>query len=336
MTEADDAIVVALGGDTAATRDVIEHLRRTHDLDVAGATARIMLAEGIMHAYDDKLVESKDRLRRASTVATMQRDPEAACAANAWLSFIEYNHGELIDAARRACAVIDESRGVFVHADWRAASVLAALFQLANDRLHANGWFTFARQRAAQSVDTNMMAAAIFSMAVTRLGSSRFAAICAGAELPESDLLFLRSSAAYDRRSGSAVQTYFHALHRGLAHAMVDEHAAAIEAFAAYDAQRPATDIDPVMHAERGWCRSRLGDAAGAMEDAAVAAQHIGRLVDDDDVAIAHRRLSAIHDAAGDAAASRRHLELSQAAANRFIQCTRDAHAYLLSARPTP
>jgi Tfp pilus assembly protein PilF len=63
----------------------------------------------------------------------------------------------------------------------------------------------------------------------------------------------------------------------------------------------------PALFADRAWCRSQMGDLAGARADVAQAEQRIDPAIDNDDRALAHGRLAQVFSALGDADAAREH-----------------------------
>lgn len=312
----DDALQLARLGDAAATRQRIESIRRDFDVHRAPqATLQLMLAEGIMLAYDGDMDGARDRMRRALALCALATEPRHAALAHAWTAFLDYSLGELDRVAEHAVEAMRLGQGVSRPACARAASLIGMLHNASGAGERASAWFGLARRLASADQDGAMTSAIIFNMAASRFAAARVRQVGEGedAGVDGADLLFLQSSRNYDDGRRLDVQGYLHRMLQGFALAATGEHRQALDCLSLFGTEAvPAVwRDDALIAAERAWCALKSGDAAAARALGEQAERHVEALTEAGERLIAHQRLRDVASELGDVARAERHATLA-------------------------
>jgi len=312
----DDALQLARLGDAAATRQRIESIRREFNVHRAPqATLQLMLAEGIMLAYDGDLDGARDRMRRALALCALATEPRHAALAHAWTAFLDYSDGHHDQVAEHAIEAMRLGQGVSRPACARAASLIGMLHNACGACERASAWFGLARRLASADQDGAMTSAIIFNMAASRFAAARVRQVGEGepAVVDGADLLFLQSSRNYDDGRRLDVQGYLHRMLQGFALAATGEHSQALDCLSLFGTEAvPAVwRDDALIAAERAWCALKAGDETAARVLADHAERHVEALTEAGERLIACQRLQALAAALGDRARAERHATLA-------------------------
>lgn len=295
----EDTLRLARLGDAAATRARIDAVRQGFDVHRAPqATLRLMLAEGIMLAYDGDLDTARDRMRRALALCALTTEPRHAALAHAWTAFLDYADARYDEVRTHAFEALRLGQGVSRAACARAACLIGMLRMSCATPEQAAPWFGLARRLASADQDGATTSAIIFNMAASRFAAARVRQVGEGEEdaIDAADLLFLQSSRNYDQGCRLDVQGYLHRMLQGFALAATGEHRQALECLALFDTEAvPALwRDDALIAAERAWCHLRCGETGPARALAARARAGIDALAEAGERLIVHRRLQAI------------------------------------------
>lgn len=299
--------------------------------EVPEAAVKLLVAEGVLHAYLDDLPVALDRIRRALTLSQAPGMAGCRALALAWQSFVYFNLGKTIEAAESALDCLELTGSQSHPASLRALTILACCEMICGNERAAKVISSFVRNMSADLRDRMALSALMFDLSAIRLANARFSVICGGEEASieiEQLLILVDSSTTYDFIIDLGVQHYLHLELRGLALSLLGRWTDALEALRRWQHEAPAHVVEcaPSSLAELSWCLLQTGDEAGAAQVCSTSLATLDRVVHSDDGATACGRLSRIFGGLGDMA-------MAEAVDEKKLSYVVDYHSHLQELR---
>jgi tetratricopeptide (TPR) repeat protein len=174
-----------------ATKKLVELRAGYAKIHTGPATVWIMLAEGLVHLFQEEQLKALDRIKRAQVLGRAMGYHAIIASASAWKAHIELGRSEF--------AALTESLGLaFENVDandhdthTRLAMVLFNALATKGDQVEAQKWFLRAHDRAVKNGDQASIEALLYNRATFGVANLR-AACCFHAITPE-DISFARS-----------------------------------------------------------------------------------------------------------------------------------------------
>lgn len=302
---------------------VKQHFGKRIDPEVA---CWLMLAEGLVHYFEFRLITTQDLFRGAYGTALAFGSTLARPSCAAWMAFVEFNAGlydsmiRFIEEALSGAAEDDhQARG-------RASLVLADAFHFAGSFTKARPWYERARQHAGAEGDGPTMNALMHNMAAYRTNNVRLADAFGQSTLPEAKQASMEAASAsnYARAVGLSIWTRDTApLLQAQMLAVQGKYDDALRLLNAVDGARLPPRERPMLAIERAWCLVGLESFDHVAEYAREAARADEIMQDPDDLAYVYARLAAMEARTGSRYAERcaeraadalaRHRELQRA-----------------------
>lgn len=164
-------------GDFDGARTWIAGLRTVYGDGRSGrVTVWIMLAEGLLHLYEDLSPLALDRITRAQVLGLAMRYDPVIALSSAWKAHIEFetsNFGAMAASLRvaQAHASPDEH-----DAHTRIAMVISNSFMLCGEERESYSWFMKGREHALKNGDQASLEALLYNRAAMALGWLRVSA----------------------------------------------------------------------------------------------------------------------------------------------------------------
>lgn len=284
---------------------VKQHFGKRIDPEVA---CWLMLAEGLVHYFEFRLLTTQDLFRGAYGTALAFGTTAARPTCAAWMAFVEFNAGlydsmiRFIEEALREAAEDDhQARG-------RAALVLADAFHFAGSFAKARPWYERARRHAGAEGDGPTMNALMHNMAAYRTNNVRLADAFGQSTLPEAKQAAMEAASAsnYARAVGLSIWTRDTApLLQAQMLAVQGQYDDALRLLSTVEEARLPPRERPMLAIERAWCLAGLEAFEHVDEFARQAARADEIMLDADDIAYVFARLAAVEARTG-----RRYAEL--------------------------
>jgi tetratricopeptide (TPR) repeat protein len=155
-------------------RQTIDELRKTYADGRSGVvTVWIMVAEGLVHHYEQFRPEATDRMTRAQVLSVaMKYDPVIALA-SAWKAQFHFEFGvydEMLKCLELAVKHTDDKNH---DANIRMSIVLCNAFMISGDAPAAQHWFMRARRSAEKNEDRASIEALLYNRAALRITRAR-------------------------------------------------------------------------------------------------------------------------------------------------------------------
>ena len=153
-------------GRFSEARQAIGTLREGFGQGQSGrVTVWTMLAEGLVHHYEDFSPAALDRISRAQLLGVAMGYSTVIALASVWKAHIEFERSEF-DAMLKSLAMTVEHIGDDDHdAQTRLAIVLSNTFMICGDRDESHYWFTQGREHAVQNGDQPSVDALLYNRA---------------------------------------------------------------------------------------------------------------------------------------------------------------------------
>lgn len=327
--DAQRAAYIARIGRFDDARSIVESVRDQFGRGQSGRVAiRLMLAEGLIHAFERYAPEGLDRIMRAQALATAMRCSDLAALTSAWRAHCQSERSEFAGMARSLRTALDVVDDHDHDALSRIAMTLANAFASCGDVRAAGAWYAACRHHALEAGDRATIEAMLYNRASFALAWIR-ADACLGTPAPD--------LAARIRREITSARN-LHALEgvaAGTSYMRLWESRALIATSAYPEAQKILESLleggefaeynvsAPLLKLELAYCMSQQGatqEAASRYSDSADA--DFSDLHDDEQLAAAWMRASlASQDGKfGDPASRNSELELARAVFRNSVQ----------------
>lgn len=252
----------------------------------------IMLAEGLLHTFQEMSDEGADRIMRAHALASMTRDRQLIAATSAWRAFTQSERSEFKGMARS----LDDA---FANADSNDHEVLARLYMILGnarmsigDRAVANELYMYSRHHALECGDQATIDALIYNKAAFALAWLR-ARMCFG-ESDKDQLRQLRlelvSAKTYQQLVGVSALSNFVYLWEARLFVLAEEFEAAVPALQAVRSMQPFARYNydvSLIDLEIGYCRVQTNQLELAASEAPAALEADLTALHDDDRLVA-------------------------------------------------
>jgi tetratricopeptide (TPR) repeat protein len=302
----------------------------------------LSLLEGWIAYYENLDHSALDRMKRARALSAAAHLNSLHALSAAWLAHLHYAYNEFEQAARMAEEALTFALPDEHAARARASLVVAEACHFAGRFDLAQPWYVEARTRAQLDDDVQTLSAVNYNLAALQASHVMKAAVFGLGDAPA----LIRHAAASVESAGNfddwmgtlSLASLLPLLRASIASARGEcERALALYGDDFHStAEQGQTRVLPALFADRAWCRSQMGDLAGARADVAQAEQRLDPAIDNDDRALAHGRLGQVFSVLGDAAAARdhEHLALDALARHRRDQArVLEAFASLMKSR---
>lgn len=286
-------------GSFEEARQLIASLRQEFANGSSPATSIwIMLAEGLLHTFQEMSDEGADRIMRAHALARMTRDRNLISTSSAWHAFTQSERSEFKGMARS----LEEA---LTNADSGDHEVLARIYMiLANARMsvgdadEAYDLYMLSRHHALECGDQATIDALIYNMAAFALGWER-ARLCFGESNPEHLRRFrseLASAKTYQQLAGVSALSNFVYLWEARLLLLSGEMDAAIAALRSVRSMHPFARYnyhESLIDLEIAYCLARQNKLTEAdVQGGAVLDADLSSLHDDDKLFAAWARLA--------------------------------------------
>lgn len=255
----------------------------------------IMIIEGCIYSYRADWRNARDRLLRARALAASQRKIGLEVEALAWLAYIAFNEGELEAAASRAMEVMRWREDASHFTLYRASSVIAFLYFLADRPESADRWLRFAKRMAELAGAPGATSSIIFAAAALRASSERVRRALDGSGRANLDLelLLSRSAQNYDEITNVTIMPALHKLQEAQVLNMMDNFQAARDILISV-LERPEDlpDISVIQaKIELFWARWSMAPRSARESDLEETVRYVNEFLEDDDIIVYSARL---------------------------------------------
>lgn len=176
-------------------RQAIVELRHHFGRGESGrATVWIMLAEGLVHHYEELDPAAMDRITRAQLLGSAMNYSKVVALASAWRAHIEFEHSDFPAMIRSLELVIKTIAIDEYDAQTRLSMVLANAFMICGESKLAQVWFTKGRDCALRNGDQASIEALLYNRAAFSLAWLR--ALNCVVSVDHADLVRVRSEVA--------------------------------------------------------------------------------------------------------------------------------------------
>lgn len=164
--QAQRAAYVARIGNFEEARQIVASVREKFGRGQSGrVSVRLMLAEGLIHAFERYSAEGLDRIMRAQALATALRYRDLAALTSAWRAHCQSERSEFAGMARSlstALAVVDDDDHDSMA---RIAMTLANAFASCGEAKLAAAWYAACRHHALEAGDRATIEAMLYNKA---------------------------------------------------------------------------------------------------------------------------------------------------------------------------
>lgn len=281
-------------------RHLVKQLRAANSAYEPRLSAWIIFSEGLIEHFETlNNTKSKDKFHRAFLVGQMAGDHEISGAASAWMAHCELVSGQFKDALQHVAIAFEWSSIDSGEARGRASMVLADALNCAGKTELARRWYHEARSFAVRDGDIAMQNVMLFNMATFAVANLTLRDCLT--PLVESDwkIVALEVASAGNLNAALGIQGLASMVPIMQAELLVVQRnwTAALHHFDQHvpiiinEGQKPLVSK---LFAQCAWCRSNIGDIAGANESVSGAINHLTDCTDLDDLAVVHFRIAAV------------------------------------------
>lgn len=323
------AAYVARAGRFDEARAIVAELREAYGGGQSGRVAiRLMLAEGLIHAFERYAPEAGDRFMRAQALAIAMRQADLSALASAWRAHCQLERSEfagMVRSLQTALGVADDDDH---DAQTRVAMTLANAFAACGNAAQAHTWYAASRHHALAAGDRVAIEAMIYNKSSCALAWFRAEACVKPADAALAGRIRREIASARNlhlMEGGGAGTAY---LRLWEARALIATGAYADAQPMLEEARRSGGFADynvneALLGLEIAYCLSRQGAIEQAAERfAAAAAQADFSALHDDEQLVAAwllAELSRQHAAFGDAAARAAQLDVARSMFAHFV-----------------
>ena len=272
-------------------------------------SAWLNLAEGINHYYrhERDSAAALDLIQRAHALSRAAQMAPLHALAAAWLAHMCLVRDDMTRMAQHLVEALQQARADHHGARSRACLIAANAYHLAGSLERALPWYTRARVHAVADGDEATLASLMHNQSSLRSHAVRLAALFDGDSLAHAEdariaLLGSESSGHYDIGTDNRALASTVPLEQAMRLTTCGRWKDALALFETWfdAARREGFDrLEPCFLADMALCRLELGDADGALRDAAEAQTALTRPCDVDDRAIAQAQLAHVYDLLG-------------------------------------
>jgi hypothetical protein len=180
-----------IGNFDEATRKLVELRAGYAKIHSGPATVWIMLAEGLVHLFQEEQLKALDRIKRAQVLGRAMEYHAIIASASAWKAHIELGRSEFA-ALTESLGLAFESVDTDDHdTHTRLAMVLFNALATKGDQVEAQKWFLRAHDRAVRNGDQASIEALLYNRAT--FGVANLRAACCFHAITTEDVSFARS-----------------------------------------------------------------------------------------------------------------------------------------------
>jgi hypothetical protein len=174
-----------------ATRTLVQLRAGYAKIHTGPATVWIMLAEGLVHLFQEEQLKALDRIKRAQVLGRAMGYRAIIASASAWKAHIELGRSEfaaLTESLQLAFENVDPNDH---DTHTRLAVVLFNALATKGDQVEAQKWFLRAHDRAVRNGDQASIEALLYNRAT--FGVANLRAACCFHAITQEDVSFARS-----------------------------------------------------------------------------------------------------------------------------------------------
>lgn len=173
------AAYVARVGKFDEARQLIAEIRQQFGRGQNGrVTVRLMLAEGLMHAFESYSLEGLDRIVRAQALSTAMRSADLTALTSAWRAHCQSERSEWVGMSRSLQTALSLASERDHDALSRVGMTLANAFASCGDTARANAWYAVCRHHALEAGDRATIEAFLYNKASFAMAWLRAEACC--------------------------------------------------------------------------------------------------------------------------------------------------------------
>ena len=258
--------------------------------------AWLMLAEGVLHFFQEDISAAFDRTRRSYAIAKAANLRAVVPTCAAWMALIEFNALRYEQMALHleeafAVAAPDDHQALA-----RASLVLADALHFAGDFKAARPFYERTRLHATAEGDEATLSAMLHNVAAFRVGNVRMADAVGIAAPEEAKRAMMEANSAlnFDAAIGTASFTMLVPLLRGQLLTVERKYAEAEKVLLAIDRAALEAKSVPLLLVDLGWCYA----AQGKLEAAKMLADEVPALLTSethiDEIAFINARLAQV------------------------------------------
>lgn len=210
---AERACYFAKVGRFSEAKSIIQQLRKKHGEALLGrGIVRVMIAEGLVHYFENVSVSARDRFFRAYLVSTLTGDPDLGRLACAWVAHVDFDQGAYVDAFSNLEKAFDGLERTELAALSRVGLILGDAYLYVGERQRAQFWYERARHAAVDEGDQASLGAVMYNRSafgVSRLLVEKYAF---GRDPDEQALRFceMELDSAWEFQKGTNVRALIH------------------------------------------------------------------------------------------------------------------------------
>lgn len=292
--EAQRAAYIARVGAFAEARETVSRIREQFGRGQNGRVAvRVMLAEGLIQAFERYSAEGLDRVMRAQALAIAMRYGDLTALTSAWRAHCQSERSEFAGMSRSLRTALDVVDDDDHDSIARVAMTLANAFASCGEGQAANAWYSTCRHHALEAGDRATIEAMLYNRASFALAWIR-AEACLGS--PAVDIAArirreLASARNLHAMEGVAAGTSYMQLWEARALIATGSFPEAMTLLKALLGEGQFAEYNvsaPLIQLEIAYCMSQLGDTEqAAAEYSASSSADFSHLHDDEQLAAA-------------------------------------------------
>lgn len=284
----------------AEARQLVKELRLVNSGYEPRLSAWIIFAEGLIEHFETlNNAKAKDKFHRAFLVGQMAGDHEISGAASAWMAHCELVSGQFKEAVEHVATAFKWSSMDSGEARGRASMVLADALNCAGKTDLARRWYHEARSFAVRDGDIAMQNVMLFNMATFGVANLTLRDCFTPQAENDWKLIALEVSSAGNLNAALGIQSLASMVPIVQAELLVIQRKWT-DALHLFDQHIPIVVNEgqkrllPKLLAQCAWCRSQIGDTAGASSDVGEAINNLTECTDLDDLSVVHFRIAAV------------------------------------------
>lgn len=322
------AAYIARIGRFDEARTIVSEVREAFGGGQSGRVAvRLMLAEGLIHAFERYAPEAGDRIMRAQALAIAMRQADLSALASAWRAHCQLERSEfagMVRSLQTALGVADDDDH---DAQTRIAMTLASAFAACGEATQAAAWYAASRHHALAAGDRATIEAMLYNKSSYAMAWFRAQACVQATDAALAGRIRREIASARNLHLLEGVEAGTPYMRLWEARALIATGAYAEAQPMLEEARRTGGFADynvseALLGLEIAYCMSRQGATEQAAARFADAAQADFSTLHDDDQLVAAwllAELSLLHAAFGDPATRAAQLEVARTMFAHFV-----------------
>lgn len=251
-------------GQFSNARSIVAELREHFGDGHSGhITAWIMLAEGLLHLFENLSPLALDRISRSQLLGLAMKDAPVVAIASAWKAHIEFETSNFESMIKSLQIAISHATDSDHDANARLSMVISDSFLICGESQSAQAWFMRCREHALKDGDQASIEALLYNRAAFGLARLRVERCLSEIDSRRLSLLRMEIASAKNMQNLAEIAALTNFIHLCEARLLIleDKYSLAIDALASIRNAKPFADYNfnqSFVDLETSFCLQRL------------------------------------------------------------------------------